>query len=165
MDTSDWISLLSAATALIAVIVGPIITLRVSRRQIEATVETSNRQIKASVVSSNRQDWINTLRDTISTFQATAVLLGLRQFNSDLSDTEQHDQMSRASTLRNKLHLLINPEEPDHARLSELADQIMVGVGPLAQKDGKPVGELQREMTQLAQQILKREWERVKRGD
>jgi len=42
--------IITTSTALVAVIVGPFVTMRVARRQ-----------IKASVVSANQQAWINAL--------------------------------------------------------------------------------------------------------
>jgi len=49
------ISLVSACTALVASIVGPIVTLTVARRQ-----------FSANVLSANRQKWIETLRDMLA---------------------------------------------------------------------------------------------------
>ena len=49
------ISLVSACTALVASIVGPLVTLSVARRQ-----------FKANVLSNNRQKWIETLRASIA---------------------------------------------------------------------------------------------------
>jgi hypothetical protein len=49
------ISAISAATALVASILGPIVTLKVSRRQ-----------FSANVLSANRQKWIETLRDRVA---------------------------------------------------------------------------------------------------
>jgi len=49
------ISLVSACTALVASIVGPLVTLAVARRQFNATV-----------LSANRQKWIETLRDLLA---------------------------------------------------------------------------------------------------
>ena len=49
------LSLVSACTALVASIAGPLVTLSVSRRQ-----------FSASVLSANRQKWIETLRDQLA---------------------------------------------------------------------------------------------------
>ena len=51
---SEVTATLTAATALVAVIVGPVISVYVARRQ-----------IRASAVLKNRQSWINALRDAI----------------------------------------------------------------------------------------------------
>jgi hypothetical protein len=50
-----FISLVSACTALVASIVGPMVTLSVAKRQ-----------INASVLSANRQRWIESLRDLVA---------------------------------------------------------------------------------------------------
>ena len=49
------ISVISACTALVASIAGPLVTLTVSRRQ-----------FNASVLSANRQKWIDSLRDMLA---------------------------------------------------------------------------------------------------
>ena len=54
MDTG-LITLVSATTALVASLVGPLVTLTVARRQ-----------ISASVLSANRQKWIETLREMLA---------------------------------------------------------------------------------------------------
>ena len=82
------ISLVSACTALVTSVVGPIVTLAVARRQ-----------FNANVLSANRQKWIEELRDVLS--------------------EGSHDAESEADI---------------------------------------------ENITRLAQSILKREWERVKRG-
>ena len=64
---SDIGSVIAAATALVAVVLGPIVSVYVVRRQIRATV-----------VSTNRQAWINDLRNTIADW-LTAEQLTLRE--------------------------------------------------------------------------------------
>ena len=49
------ISVISACTALVASILGPLVTLSVAKRQ-----------FNASVLSANRQKWIETLRDMLA---------------------------------------------------------------------------------------------------
>jgi hypothetical protein len=49
------ISLVSACTALVASVVGPVVTLAVAKRQ-----------FNANVLSANRQKWIETLRDMLA---------------------------------------------------------------------------------------------------
>jgi hypothetical protein len=56
------LSFISACTALAASIIGPIVTLRVARRQFNATV-----------LSTNRQKWIETLRDMVAELMSLLV--------------------------------------------------------------------------------------------
>jgi hypothetical protein len=57
-----WVFSLIASPmiALVAVIVGPLIQLRIAKRQ-----------IRSATVSANRQAWINTLRDNLATIRLT----------------------------------------------------------------------------------------------
>ena len=95
------IALLSAATALIAVIVGPIVTFRIARQK-----------IKADTVASNRQEWINTLRNELSEFIAVITSVGVFR-PGGMGAQEVHRQTRIAA----KIQLLLNPTEPDHQEL------------------------------------------------
>ncbi len=57
MIDASVIGLLSATTALVASIVGPLVTLHIGRAQIRATVK-----------SANRQKWIEEFRDLVAHF-------------------------------------------------------------------------------------------------
>ena len=58
------ISIIAAFTALVAVIVGPIVSFKIAKRQ-----------ISASTVTISRQHWINDLRDAIADFNAKASMI------------------------------------------------------------------------------------------
>jgi len=63
-----------------------------------------------------------------------------------------------------KLRLLINPKEEDHERLADLTERVFrLATGP-ERGEPKTVRQVQLDLTACTQGILKREWERVKRG-
>lgn len=153
---SDTVQFITAATALVAVMVGPAVSLWVARRQ-----------IRASVVSSNRQAWINDLRSSIAEFLAEVNLA------SSIKQAGGHDEkwierMQKIMQLNHKIDLLINPKESDHANLANLigeATNAMAGaIRPKADTSDEWDKRNQR-ITELSQRILKREWDRVKLGD
>ena len=94
----DW---LTVAIAIIAVIVGPAVTLWLGRRQ-----------LKATVLSTNRQQWIHILRDQLSELNsiATVVIWHLKQGTAD--DKEFPERVGRAFFLESKIKLLLNPDKP-----------------------------------------------------
>jgi hypothetical protein len=65
----EW---LAAATALAAVVIGPLVTIYATNKQNETTLRVARDQISASTVSASRQKWIDSLRDTIAEFLAVA---------------------------------------------------------------------------------------------
>jgi hypothetical protein len=178
------IALLSAAIALVATIVGPVITLLIARKQIASGFETQRQQtdtairvarlnFNALVVSTNRQKWIDTLRDTLAEFLAVA-----RHVASDIRssgfDTAMIDRVRRMLELSTKVELLLNPIEPDHVafvqRLRELQSAAIsrdaVGLGEKeSAADADHLDSLVSDLTARAKQILKAEWERVKAGE
>ncbi len=163
MQDFDYISIISAITAIIstltalgAIIIGSIVSLKIAKRQ-----------ISASTVTTSRQQWINNLRDTIADFLAKTSMvycLAKKHYANDQSIP----RIEQVSQLNNRIHLLINPNEDDHAKLASLVDDISKSL-KLAQTEGKDLirdfGDKQDEVLILSQKILKREWERVKSGE
>jgi uncharacterized Tic20 family protein len=58
----EIIPILSLITAILAVFVGPLISWRITKRQIASSLKAANKQIVAPM----RQAWINSLRDMIA---------------------------------------------------------------------------------------------------
>jgi hypothetical protein len=168
MNSAD----ISAATALVAVFVGPIVTLwiarrqiQVSLRQIETSADVANRQIRASVVSNNRQQWINTLRDTIADFIAKQVMVRTRNEKSFAND-DSFPRMEEMLRLAYKIQLLINPTEKDHAELVELIFDMANTVSRTSPRPKEfDLNRIVQRVVDLSQAILKREWDRVKCGE
>jgi hypothetical protein len=65
----EIIPILSLITAILAVFVGPLISLRITKRQIASSLNAANKQIVAPM----RQAWINSLRDMIAEISSSAL--------------------------------------------------------------------------------------------
>jgi hypothetical protein len=145
--------LITAITALAAVIVSPLIALYVSRLQ-----------FRGSVISNNRQQWINTLRDTIAQFLAKQQATRSRFDAKTLPHAEFLEHYEKAARLAYKIYLLLNPKESDHAELATCIARMLGSVD----RSSDPSFDFNAALGQvldLSQEILKREWTRVKRGD
>ncbi|MCP3902066.1 MAG: hypothetical protein GY715_00400 [Planctomycetes bacterium] len=154
MSAELSLQIITAATALVAVAVGPWVAYWVARKQIHA-----------SVVSSNRQVWINTLRDVLTEFLAASTMTHSLAAAS-YADNKSLPRIESLLELARKIELLINPKEADHEKLSDLVSEVANELRNA--HDEGATQELQRRQEQivsLAQDILKREWERVKAGD
>jgi hypothetical protein len=143
----------AAIVGLIGVVLGSFVTYGASKLN-----------FRALVISNNRQDWINALRDSISEFQSILVQLSLQKKYPEVGLTD--DRMlkrERASFLYAKIKLLINPNEDDHIELVRLISEAFkrsLGVA----EENNDLGEVNINITNTAQKILKREWKRVKKG-
>ncbi|MDO8445146.1 MAG: hypothetical protein Q7T53_03420 [Deltaproteobacteria bacterium] len=153
-------AVISSLAAIIGVVIGSVVSYFIARQQFRATV-----------LSANRQQWINTLRDCIADFQTKAKIAIVE------ANLAEHDQTSVAANVKNhyealetmrfianKVALLLNPNEADHSELISLLkklEDLCINGGP---SDWKNEGKLQDSITSTGQRILKREWERVKRG-
>ena len=157
------LGLVSACTALVASILGPVVTLSVARRQ-----------FNANVLSANRQRWIESLRDLLAELISLFVLAGVlrstwkQTWDGGLgpvaADAAVRDKLERLVLVTSKIRLMINPNEADHQalyRAIETALQRFKSDGALREADSHADVET---ITRLAQAILKREWQRVKLG-
>jgi len=105
--TENTIAIISAITALCAVLLGPLVSIR-----------TANIKARVAVRSNNRQAWINTLRDTLAEFSSTSRVLGL-------TNKYEHaiDKTHRLSFPEEKTRLLLNLNEGDHKSLFESIEE------------------------------------------
>ena len=156
------VSLVSACTALVASIVGPIVTLAVARRQ-----------FSANVLSANRQKWIETLRDMLAELISLMVAVLVvkegwrgkwdKGLGAIAADPTLLSKLERIVLVQWKIRLLINPTETDHQELYQAIETAFARIQADESADSDMEADIQK-ITRLGQAILKREWERVKRG-
>jgi len=130
--------------------------------QISSARDQALEEIKAEVLAKNRQEWINDLRNTLALF-----IVSTHKCRNHLTVAphERDQRMIEANVDDAWLHLtrlrlLINPNEDDHVELIVTAN-LMFDLIQSAER--KPLHmEVERKLLIKAQEILKREWERVK---
>ena len=156
------ISVISAATALVASITGPLVTFSIGRAQ-----------IRAAVLSSNRQKWIDGFRELIAGFcSQLAVLVQVRDkvvkdgkivLSTDPEVLRHFEQL--VLTLI-KIQLMINPLDDEHRQLLSVMEDLLTKVRTTAPSvDIQPEAEATaRRIVELSLTILRREWMRVQRG-
>lgn len=150
---SSLISILSLCVAGLAVFVGPIISMSISNKQILSATQTSKKQI----ISPIRQAWINELRIIISELTARSTHYWASGFE-ERKDNEYY----RITELEHKLRLYLNPKEKDHSELLEKVKIMTNKIGADNFMKDKLFWEAHEAVMVISQQILKREWERVK---
>jgi hypothetical protein len=162
MEITPVVSLVSASTALVASIIGPIVTLTVARRQYNATV-----------ISASRQKWIETLRDTLA--ELIALLRGASVVKSKWKDKWDRgrgpldaepamlEKFEHIVLSQSKIDLLINPTDADHQLLCEAIETAISRLGAEESLEAETQKDIQT-ITRLGQAILGRAWQRVKIG-
>lgn len=144
-------SIIAAATALVAVIVGPFLTSRASKNH---------------MLGPMRQAWINSLRDTVAEFIAHVYIARSHVVASTTDplevkraqEIEDRNRVQLAIQLKENISLLINPKETDHQELVRLVESAYD-----AYLNGKETAIALRAIREQTQAILKREWEVVKK--
>jgi len=146
------IPLISALTALVAVVVSPVVSIYVAKYQ-----------VRGSVVSVNRQKWIDDLRGQLSELIADIRTIGLHRKINLLSNEEYESFLQRMLLAEIKIALLLNPKEEDHNALLRIIKVVIAKVFSGDEEEKRRVTEeLLPEIISQTQAILKREWERVK---
>lgn len=156
----EVVSLLaSPIIALIAVVFGLLVQLRVAGNQIRSTT-----------VSANRQAWINTLRDNVAAlwaFGSHVRVLRISYTNYPAMTVKIQDEARQGDLLLNKIRLSINPDETDHLKLVSTLECLWA-IADSAVPSTPRTEEWRRAeqaLMAVARPILKKEWERVKRGN
>jgi hypothetical protein len=162
MSPYTYLSLITALTALVASILGPLVTHSVARRQ-----------FSANVLSTNRQKWIDTFRDRLaellSVMNAAQVIkrgsagawhggAGAFRESPALADKIEKTFMAVA-----QIQLLTKGAEPVHQALN---DAISAALAHLQEDELRESDISDRivQITELARGIIREEWGRVKRG-
>jgi len=124
------------------------------------------KQANVTVLSSNRQAWINALRDQISEFISICALIHSGDWNAH-EEREFDEKFERLVFVESKIKLLLNPDEADHNGLMNLLESARNTLGNSAADNEnrrfEDWAKCYKAFVPLAQSVLKREWERVKK--
>ncbi len=99
---------ITALIALVAVVVGPLVMLKIA-----------DRQIRAQVLSANRQKWIDDLRCDLA--EIIALFLGL--MTSKLGSADWAACAQRALEIESRIRLRMNPGEDEHQKLITVVEE------------------------------------------
>jgi len=102
------IPILSLVVAVLAVFVGPFISWKVAKRQIEASSAVARSQMLGPM----RQAWINELRELVSEIASSC----LHYWQAGFEDRTD-EEYKRITDIEHKIQLMINPKEKDHQEL------------------------------------------------
>ena len=149
--------MVTAITALVAVVVGPLLSIYVARKQ-----------INAAALSTNRQEWINKLRNVLAELITIIRHVPPAYAANSITGIEaiaKHGELTEKVEL---VKLLLNPKETDHQELVRLVTSASTQMrDSINQQQGNAVklGEAAERVVAQSQIILKRDWERVKKGE
>jgi hypothetical protein len=155
------IAFVTACTALVSAVVGPLVSYVVARRQ-----------IRASVISSNRERWTEALRDSVAEYVALVLSASLvkQAMGRDALKAMSEDHallqiVERTILIKNKIMLMTNPNE---SRYAELCNVVEATYQTLISDDPEVHAKIHTDseaITRAGREVLKAEWARVKRGD
>lgn len=129
-----------------------------------ASLYVTKRQINAQVVSGNRQAWINTLRSAVTDFLTEIATDETKHQGPDKAIVVAHAKVRAISKYVTEIALLINPNEKPHQRLLELVRAAAADVNEFRSNPEISPMRHRKEIIDIAQQIFKEEWGRVKKG-
>jgi hypothetical protein len=155
------ITLITASSALVAGIAGPIVSISVARRQ-----------IRAMVISNNRERWIEALRDALAEYvavAASAALIG-RDSKEDLQalvggDHEFRQTAERMLLFKSKIPLMTNTKDEFDRELQQSIETVHTVVVSRETLTLEQWGARLDAVTVAGHAVLRAAWTRVKRGD
>lgn len=181
-QTHDPLQWLSPAIAFLAVFVGPLLTWKMTKRQLEQASELEERKrtdalyaeierrkiehqlANKQIVAPMRQAWINKLRDDIAAFFPAAF-----RVTSQAHPDRFGAHMAEMLRLYARIELSLNLGEEDHRHLFELLSMLtqyaLQKPGGVDPSSWDTFWKSQREIRRAAASVLKREWDRVKTED
>jgi hypothetical protein len=155
------ITFITATSALVSGIAGPLVSMRVARHQ-----------AKAAVIVTSRERWTEALRDAIAEYvsvAASVVTLAAGSGGSIGEVARVNEEFRRVAErmilVRSKILLMTNPNRNVH---SDLHQGIEAVHSALISSEPMTLGHWQSLMetiTHAGRAILKEEWQRLERGD
>jgi len=157
-----WVAFVAACSALCASIVGPLVTLAISRRQ-----------FRVNVIAANREKWIGTLREATAEFISLAAAAAVHRSAPGAAAARGHallhadpalvPRFERLVQVRWNLRLLLNPTEASHRAVVSAVDAV---TQDLLEGDlDTPALTARIEAVATATQVVIRQaWQRVKSG-
>jgi hypothetical protein len=139
-----------------------IINILVSKNQRKISIQAINKDI----LSKNRQEWINTLRDSVSQYLSSHELSKLiRQYDKKNKNTqpEYKEEFKSWQLLYYKIKLLLNPNEGNSKKLIELMTLLNLATDYSSMSKEAEYERIKNEIIKVTQIILKEEWEKVKK--
>lgn len=100
-------------------------TKEIAIKQITNSQELASQSYNATLKSQNRQQWINTVRDTLSEFFTQAKLLNAEFQETQKNKPRQVELHEKVTLQRAKLSLLLNPELPTHKKLIDAIMEVL----------------------------------------
>jgi hypothetical protein len=148
---AQLIPVLSLAIALLAVFVGPFVSWLITKRQLESAQRLANKQIVAPM----RQAWITTLRKFLAELCSSATHYFETGCRTDAD-------CKRLAELQQEIILMLNPKEGAHNQLLQAIRCMLEALDRGKDHDRKSFVSASMDVTKLAQEIFKEEWNRVK---
>lgn len=146
MEFSAWVSIGSLAVALVAVIVGPLVTLKVSRQQTMAPMRLKR---------------IEDIRDCLS--KMISLSFFINEYFTELEKVERLKYSQSLTTAYNNILLLLTPNKDDHSIFIDKLDDMMI----LALKEdssSEQLIDIQHQIIELSKDIFAEQWEKIKKG-
>ncbi len=154
------ITFVTACSALVSAVAGPLVSIVVA-----------SRQIRASLISNNRERWVEALRDSLAEYVALSVSAAMLRevlrkdaFEAIRDDPQLAQLAERIALARNRVLLMLNPTKEVHNKLCAAigdADRLLLEIEATLEQMNQRVDAI----TRAGRTVLQGEWARVKRGD
>ena len=144
------ISVIALVIALAAVIFGPLVQNWTARRQTLAAM---------------RQQWIENLRSTLVEYMTTTrVFCTKLKVDNKRATQDVYETLQSLHSTKYRVELMVNPKEDRNIKLMQQMTRLESAIGG-ANKGSEDFKPILRDIVLASQEVLKYEWDRIKRWE
>ena len=140
---AEW---LSALTALAAVLIGPFISVYITKRQIEM-----------SVVSSSKVEWTKELRDLVGELVAEYRFVDFNSIPGNIPKVDTNT-LKKLYHIEVQINLMLDPTNIEHQELSRIIENAVTYAGEFNQNKLLKITENVKAIQKTATMVIKSEW-------
>lgn len=132
------------------------------RDQIAVAKETAEMEFRQNVHSKNRIEWMEELREKVSE------LLGIITYTAthwNIAKDNMSDYLERVYKLANHISLMSYNNELHEQLMININQFVVIARSTIGKNDKEKAYAKRKEILNITKQILKYEWERVKKGE
>lgn len=141
-------------------------TMKVTRLNIENSQNSLSTQFNITLNTKNRQDWINTLRDSVSEFlaQSNMLVVGYDTSGKPTFDEKKHPEIYEKLNYQcSKIAMLLNPDKEEQRKLIEsVFDMVRICTSIMDNDSIHLFSDKQNEIVKLSQELIRIHWKKIK---
>lgn len=158
-EVSFWREKMPWLSSLFIALVSVLANVFLARFQRKTSIKSLREEFKATINSKNRQDWIIELRNALSEFLSTILVI---KSNQIISHTERKEYVDKIFLSKMKILLLTNEKKQEQIELNEAVDNLMNEIFILKTNNQEVIKKARNDVVEKGRILISRNWEKIK---